>query len=235
MWKLIGTGSQHGTSPAGRVGDVASKPLTCAGIAAVVALTGRRGRRAVARGLVCSATASLIHLPIKHVVRRSRPRGARSIGGPGPLTTSFPSGHTASDLAFLFGASQELPLLLVPGVVATACSHWSLIRTRKHYPSDVIGGGAIAVLVTAAAWKLHPPLGRHPDLPQRSPADSGPRAGRHPVARAAMRRITNQLLNCLTRSLLERDVWPRTRARRQRAARPAILNGHRAWLVDVDR
>ncbi|MCA1701305.1 MAG: phosphatase PAP2 family protein [Actinobacteria bacterium] len=158
MWKLVKTGSRHGTSPASRAGDVASNPLTWACFAAVLSLTGRRGRRAVVRGLVCSGTASALHLPIKRVVGRSRPRGARLIAsGPGPLTSSFPSGHTASDLGFLFGASQELPLLLLPGSVATACSHWSLIRTRKHYPSDVIGGGAIAVAVAAAAWKLRPP------------------------------------------------------------------------------
>ena len=112
----------------------------------------------------------------------------------------------------MLGASQELPLLLLPGSLATALSHWSLIRTRKHYPSDVIGGGAIAVVVTAAAWKLRPPLSSHrEDLPSRSMAGRPP-AGRHAVKRAAMRFVTNQLLNRLTRPLLERGRWPRTQA-----------------------
>ncbi|MCA1679280.1 MAG: phosphatase PAP2 family protein, partial [Actinobacteria bacterium] len=147
MWKLVRTGSRSGTSAASRVGDITSKPLMWAGFAALLSLTGRRGRRAVVRGLVCSGAASAIHLPIKHVIGRARPRGARLIAsGPGPLTSSFPSGHTASDLGFLFGASQVLPLLLIPGTVATACSHWSLVRRREHYPSDVIGGGAIALV-----------------------------------------------------------------------------------------
>jgi membrane-associated phospholipid phosphatase len=179
----------------------------------VLSLTGPRGRRAVARGTTCSLLGSALHLPIKRVVRRPRPRGARAIGGSGPLTSSFPSGHTASDLGFLLGASQELPLLLLlPGSIATACSHWSLIRTRKHYPSDVIAGGALAVIVTVAAWKLRPPLRAHRDaLPATSRAGRSP-TGRHAVKRAAMRFVTNQLLNRLTRLLLERGLWPRTQA-----------------------
>jgi membrane-associated phospholipid phosphatase len=187
------------------------KPLTWAGFAAVLSLTRRRGRRAVVRGVACSAAASVIHLPIKRLLRRPRPRGARLIGGPGPLTSSFPSGHTASDLAFLFGASQELPLRLIPGSVATVCSYWSLIRTRKHYPSDVIGDGAIAVVVAATAWKLQPPKRQLDPQTQSSAETCGP-ARWHRVKRPAMRLVTNQLLNRLTRPLLECGVWPRTQA-----------------------
>jgi deazaflavin-dependent oxidoreductase (nitroreductase family) len=210
MWKLVRTGSKRGTSAASRVGDVASKPLTWAAFAALLSLTGCRGRRAVVRGLVCSGAASLIHLPIKRVVGRPRPRGARLIGGPGPLTSSFPSGHTASDLGFLFGASQELPPLLIAGTIATALSHWSLMRKREHYPSDVIGGGAIAALVSASAWKLRPPRDLYIDRQAPSPT-SRPR-GRRPVKRAAMCFVTNKGLNRLTRPLLERGLWPRTQA-----------------------
>jgi hypothetical protein len=35
--------------------------------------------------------------------------------------------------------------------------HRSLIRARKHYLSDMLRGGAIAVVATAAAWKIRPP------------------------------------------------------------------------------
>ncbi|MCA1697449.1 MAG: phosphatase PAP2 family protein, partial [Actinobacteria bacterium] len=156
-----------------RAGDVLKQPLVWAGFAVALSLTGPRGRRAALRGAACSATASLIHLPIKHVIGRRRPRGA-GLRGPGPLTTSFPSGHTASNLGFMFGAAQELPLLIVPLTVATLGSHWSLIRARKHYPSDVIGGGAIALAVTAAAWKIHPPRRD----PRNGPARVRPRADR---------------------------------------------------------
>ena len=160
MWKLVGTGSRRGASPPSRAGDVLRQPLLWAGFAAALSLTGPRGRGAALRGATCSAAASLIHLPIKRVVGRRRPRGA-GLMGVGPATSSFPSGHTASDLSFMLGASQELPLLLIPLSVATLGSHWSLIRARKHYPNDVIGGGTIAITVTAAAWKLRPPQRSH--------------------------------------------------------------------------
>ena len=77
----------------------------------------------------------------------------------GFATSSFPSGHAASDLALTLGASQELPLLFVPLSAATVGAHWALIRGREHYPSDVVAGGAIAIAVAAAAWRLWPPGG----------------------------------------------------------------------------
>lgn len=156
MFKLVGTGSSRGKSPASRAGDVLRRPLVWAVFAGGLALTGPRGRRAAARGAACSGAASLLHLPVKRVVGRRRPWRA-GVFGIGPATSSFPSGHTASDLGFLFGASQEIPSLVVPLTLATLGSHWSLLRSRKHYPSDVVAGGAIALAVSVAAWKLRPP------------------------------------------------------------------------------
>ena len=156
MGKLVGTGSRKGASAPSRAADVASQPVVWIVFASALALTGPRGRRAALRGAVCSATASLIHLPLKRAFRRPRPRGAGR-GPIGPVTSSFPSGHTASDLGFMFGAAQELPMLLLPLSVATLGSHWSLVRSHKHYPSGVIAGGALALAVNAVAWKLRPP------------------------------------------------------------------------------
>lgn len=156
MWKVVGTGSRHGDSPASRAGDILRQPLTWAGFATAMSLAGPRGRRAAVRGVACSGAASLIHLPLKRLFRRPRPRGAR-LHGSVLLTSSVPSGHTASDLGFVFGASQEAPILFAPLSAATIVSHWSLMRARRHYPSDVVAGGAIAFVVTAAAWRLRPP------------------------------------------------------------------------------
>jgi membrane-associated phospholipid phosphatase len=150
MRRLVGIGAARGDSFPSRAGDVSRQPAVWAGFAVALALTGPRGRRAVLRGGTCSAVASLIHLPIKVVIGRSRPRGARALGTE-RSTSSFPSGHTASDLSFTLGAAQEIPGLIVPLSLATLGSHWSLVRSRIHYPGDIIGGGAIAVAVTAAA------------------------------------------------------------------------------------
>jgi undecaprenyl-diphosphatase len=101
------------------------------------------------------------------------------------MSSSFPSGHTASDLAFMFGAAQEIPLLVAPLALATLGSHWSLLRTRKHYPSDIVAGGVIALSVSAAAWKLRPPTEKANIAPRAStPHASKPIAG---VAAIALR------------------------------------------------
>lgn len=157
MWKLVGTGSRHGASPVSRAGDVLRQPRAWAGIVAAISLAGPRARRAALRGVTCSMIASLVQLPFKRLFGRPRPLGARLIGRGAPLTSSFPSGHTATDLSFVLGASQELPPLILPLSVATLTSHWSLIRARRHYPSDIIAGGAIAFTVTGLAWLLRPP------------------------------------------------------------------------------
>lgn len=168
MRKLVGLGSAQGVSAASRAGDVCRQPLVWAGFAVVLSLCGPRGRRAVLRGLACSAAAALAQLPIKGIVGRPRPRGAGLLGT-SRSTSSFPSGHTASDLSFVLGVSQEIPGLLLPLSIATLGSHWSLIRSRIHYPSDVIAGGIIAVAVNVVAWTQLPPQ-RHGGHPLRGMA-----------------------------------------------------------------
>ena len=156
MWKLVGKGSRSGSSLPSRAGDVMRQPRTWAGGTAALVISGPRARRAALRGALCGATSSAIHLLLKPVFRRRRPWRAQLMHV-GPVTSSFPSGHTATDLGFTFGAAQELPWLLAPLSFVTLGSHWSLLRGRVHYPSDVVAGGAIAFAVAAAAWKLRPP------------------------------------------------------------------------------
>ncbi len=156
MTKLVGRGSRRGSTPFGRAGDIVQHPPVWAGVAAALAVAGPRGRRAARRGIVCYAGAALAQLLIKPVVGRSRPAGSgtKRIG---PLTSSFPSGHAASDLAFNLAVSQEIPLLFAPLSAATMAAHWSLVRSRGHYVSDVLAGGTLGVLVAAVAWKVWPP------------------------------------------------------------------------------
>ena len=68
------------------------------------------------------------------------------------------SGHAANDLAFAFGAAQELPLALVPLSACTAAVHWSLVRKRAHYPNDVLAGGGLGIAVALTIRKLWPPF-----------------------------------------------------------------------------
>lgn len=174
MSKVVGMGSRKGSTPFGRAGDIIQHPPVWAGVAAVLALFGPKGRRAGVRGAACYLVAAAAHLPLKAAVGRSHPRGSALLQA-GPFTSSFPSGHAASDLAFALGASQELPPLFLPLSGATLAVHWSLIRKRGHYPSDVLVGGALGIVVALAAWKLWPPGGGRAEPGQgQSPSQPPP-------------------------------------------------------------
>ncbi len=154
--RLVGPGTRKGTTWVSRAGDVMQRPPSWAAAAAVLASTGPRGRRAALRGGLCYLSAAAAHLPIKALVgRRHPPRAA--LKQLGPFTSSFPSGHAASDLAFVFGAAQALPGAFLPLACASLAVHWSLIRKRAHYPSDVLAGGALGIAVSLAVGKLWPP------------------------------------------------------------------------------
>jgi len=153
---VVGKGSRKGSSFFGRAGDIIQRPPAWAGVAALLSATGERGRRAALRGGVCYLSAALVHLPIKRLVGRRHPPGA-ALHQLGPVTSSFPSGHAASDLAFTLGAAQELPLAFLPLSGCTMAVHWALVRKRAHYPTDVLAGGALGIAVALTAWKLWPP------------------------------------------------------------------------------
>ncbi|MDP8974764.1 MAG: phosphatase PAP2 family protein [Actinomycetota bacterium] len=146
-----------------KAGHVAQQPPTWAGWTAVIALAGgRRGRRAAARAGVCYGAAAVVaNLMVKPMVRRPRPRKARK-QGVGPVTSSFPSGHAATHLAFIAGASRELPLTFVPLALSALAAHWSIVRSRGHHPSDVVLGGCLGLavgLVVNRLWPRTPPPG----------------------------------------------------------------------------
>jgi undecaprenyl-diphosphatase len=156
MTRFIGRSSRRGSTWFGRAGDIIQRPPAWAGIAGVLAATGPAGRRAALRGAVGYCSAALVHLPIKAAVGRHHPRGA-AFHQLGPFTSSFPSGHSAADLAFALCACQEIPRLIVPLSGATMAVHWALMRKRAHYPSDVLAGGVLGIAVALTMWKVWPP------------------------------------------------------------------------------
>ncbi len=171
---LLPRRARRGSTLFGRLGDIVQQPPSWALLAAVLALAGRsRGKRAAVRGAVCYGIAAVVaNLGIKPWVGRSRPPGAGE-GRPGPVTSSFPSGHTATDLAFSLGVAQEIPSLFIPLTCATMAAHWSMVRSRGHYPSDVLVGGVVGIAVALAAWRLWPPGGRSDEQAVAVPAPSG--------------------------------------------------------------
>ena len=145
------------TTSLDRVGAIAKRPPIWAVVAAgLVGIGGRRGRVAALRGGVSYGVAAVVaNVVIKPAVHRKRPPGSED-ARIGPVTSSFPSGHAATDLAFVFGVSQGIPALFPPLAACTLAAHWSLVRTRAHYVSDILAGGALGIAVAVAVGSLWP-------------------------------------------------------------------------------
>jgi membrane-associated phospholipid phosphatase len=142
------------------VGRVVKQPpfwLLAAGGMALAG--GEQGRRAAVRGSACYlATAGVANLVLKPVAHRRRPPGA----GPGPfrpLTSSMPSGHAASDTAFAVGAWLEWPATRLPMLALTTASHWSLVRSRSHYVTDILAGDLVGAAVAMLSRRARQPGG----------------------------------------------------------------------------
>lgn len=120
--------------------------------ATVLALAcGPTGRRAAARGLASVAvTATVVNLAVKPLSRRRRPNRAaervpleRHVRM--PVSTSFPSGHSAAAFAFASGVGTTMPTAAIPlGVLATLVAY-SRVHTGVHYPGDAIGGALMGI------------------------------------------------------------------------------------------
>lgn len=125
-------------------------------VAAALATTRRPGwRRGAGRGLAAVALASTTaNVVVKGRYGRARPplhtvpehRRVRRI----PVTTSFPSGHSASAVAFATAVGREAPELALPLGLAAAAVAFSRVWTGAHYPGDVVVGAGIGALAAAA-------------------------------------------------------------------------------------
>ena len=117
---------------------------------------GREGRSAASRGLLAVAIAAPVaNGPAKLLVRRHRPfqRGRPTLI-PMPVSTSFPSGHSASAFAFATAASGELAHLAPALFPLAAAVAYSRVHTGVHYPSDVAAGSAIGIASGLIAMRL---------------------------------------------------------------------------------
>ncbi len=136
---------------------VKQPPFWAAAAGALAVAGGDDGKRAARRAVACyGITAIVTNLVLKPLVHRRRPKGA----GPGPfrpLTSSMPSGHAASDTAFAVAAWREMPSTLVPMLLLTTASHWSLVRAKSHFVSDVLVGDAVGVVVAIWSTRVRPP------------------------------------------------------------------------------
>lgn len=136
--------------------------------AALGAVGGPRGRRTAVRALTAlSVTSVTANLVVKEVLPRRRPERENATASRGtrmPMSSSFPSGHTASAFAFATAVTAEFPLLAVPLFGLATLVGYSRVHTGVHYPTDVIAGAtlgfAVGTVVREATLRVGP-LARH--------------------------------------------------------------------------
>ncbi len=145
----------------GRVGLVTRQPLVWAGVTGVLAAVGGpRGQRAARRGAICYLMGAAVGNLPKPLFGRPQPHH-RKAKKPQVFRGSFPSGHNAAEVAYVFGASQEAPAAFIPLGTLAVLAHWSLVRAGKHFVSDTLVGGMMGlavVTVAAKVWPISTPL-----------------------------------------------------------------------------
>lgn len=144
----LGRGANHGM-------------LWLAGAAALGLSRNRGARRAAMRGIGSLALASTAaNVVAKQLAGRQRPvitgvpvarRLLRA-----PITTSFPSGHSASAAAFATAVTLESPWLGAAVIPLAAAVAGSRVYTGAHYPSDVLAGAALGVGAAALTLRWWP-------------------------------------------------------------------------------
>lgn len=121
-------------------------------VAGLLAVAGKG--EAAKKGLLAAAVAMPIGHLVSLVVHRRRPQAAnlpaRRALPEHPDSSSFPSKHAVTAAAFGTATALEdraTAVFVTPLVLLVA---YSRLRTRVHWPSDVLGGLVIGALVALA-------------------------------------------------------------------------------------
>jgi undecaprenyl-diphosphatase len=143
-----------------RLSNAANYSRLWLGLAAGIAVLGKRGRRTALEGVIAiGATSAVVNLGLKPLARRRRPDRAGIASFENrfvsmPESTSFPSGHSASAFAFAYAVGRHLPGLAVPIRLLAGGVAYSRVHTGVHYPGDVVIGSIVgagtAAMVAAA-------------------------------------------------------------------------------------
>jgi undecaprenyl-diphosphatase len=107
---------------------------------------------------------------LKLLLRRARPAAAESDPLPLvdlPLTFSFPSGHATVSFACATVLTFAIPRLVVPLYALAALIAFSRVYVGVHYPSDVLAGAVLGILLATALRMLA--AARHRSAPPTQP------------------------------------------------------------------
>lgn len=111
----------------------------------------RRTGAAILAGFV--AHVAVVEGALKHLVARVRPANAldgidlRDKFLLDPESYSFPSGHTTATFLVAFILGARFPRARVPLFALGALVAISRVHLGCHYPSDVLGGAAVGLLI----------------------------------------------------------------------------------------
>jgi YegS/Rv2252/BmrU family lipid kinase len=118
---------------------------------------GPRGRHAAVHGVAAIGVASgSVNGPLKLIFRRRRPDRRRLLVSR-PLSSSFPSGHSASAFAFATAVSQEMPGLAPVLMPLAAAVAYSRVHVGVHYATDVVFGSAVGAAAGLATRSILAP------------------------------------------------------------------------------
>ncbi|MFF2087533.1 phosphatase PAP2 family protein [Nocardia sp. NPDC058176] len=128
-------------------------------VAAALAVRPGPPRRAALRGVIAlGGTSFVVNLVLKSLIPRRRPPaelmplGRRLVDT--PISSSFPSGHSANAAAFATAVALESPRAALAVAPVAAAVAYSRIHTGAHWPSDVLVGAAVGtgVALTTRRW-----------------------------------------------------------------------------------
>lgn len=125
----------------------------------ILLMVNKKTRRAGAAAFCSIALGALItNLALKNLVDRTRPYEAVAAVIPlipYPVDSSFPSGHTCASFAAALIYIRMLPRQVgITAVVLASLIAFSRLYLGVHYPSDVLGGFAVACVVSWVVYKL---------------------------------------------------------------------------------
>lgn len=138
-----------------RLGDKGAVWLLLTGALALRPKTRKTSTALTIALALDAATCNLVIKPLANRVRPFERDPTVRLMVPPPPDPSFPSGHTTAAFAVTTGLYQNGSRLWVPSMAMALLTATSRMYLYLHYPSDVVAGGLLGVLVGQLGTKLN--------------------------------------------------------------------------------